>query len=74
MKLKFEIVLDVENNKFSCEAKKIHTKEEATNTINLNAVSDQIKSMFDYLAREYPKKFLKDNKVYQDAKKDEKLN
>lgn len=73
MKLKFEVVLDVETNKFSCNAKKIHTEQEATKTININNIADQINSMFDYLAREYPKKFIKDNQAIVD-KKNEKLN
>lgn len=73
MKLKFEVILDVDTNKFSCNAKKIHTEEEATKGININSIADQINQMFDYLAREYPKKFIKDNKVI--SKKDkEKLN
>lgn len=74
MKLKFEITLDVDKNKFSCEVKKIHKKEEATKEINVNSVADQINAMFDYLSREYPKKFLKDNSKEITPEEDGKLN
>lgn len=73
MKLKFEIILDVEKNKFSCDVKKVSSKEEATKILNINNVADQINAMFDYLSKEYPKKFLKDNKAAK-TKKEEKLN
>lgn len=73
MKLKFEVILDIDTNKFFCNAKKIHTPEESTKNLNINSVANQINAMFDYLAREYPKKFINDNKNNTNSKK-EKLN